>query len=129
MIAVDSSALLAIVFNELQADAVEKSLLDAGHLAISAVTLAETSIVARRRSGRQSLEILLAPLPLEIVPANEAFAMKVADAYDLWGKGVHPAALNFVDCFAYVLAKDRSCPLLYVGDDFAQTDVASALAP
>ncbi len=52
-----------------------------------------------------------------------AAAQRIAHAYAKWGKGVHPAALNFGDCFAYEVAKDRGCPLLYVGDDFAKTDI------
>jgi len=50
-----------------------------------------------------------------------------AQAYQRWGKGVHPAQLNYGDCFAYELAISQNCPLLYVGQDFAQTDVQSAL--
>lgn len=61
-------------------------------------------------------------------PVAPMDADTVADAYDRWGKGVHPAGLNFGDCFAYALAKSQNCPLLFVGDDFAQTDVESALA-
>lgn len=61
-------------------------------------------------------------------PVAAVDADKVADAYDRWGKGVHPAGLNFGDCFAYALAKSQDCPLLFVGDYFAQTDVESALA-
>jgi len=50
-----------------------------------------------------------------------------AEAYGHWGKGFHEAALNYGDCFSYVVAKANDCPLLYVGDDFAQTDIRSAL--
>jgi ribonuclease VapC len=49
------------------------------------------------------------------------------DAYARWGKGVHPAALNLGDCFAYALATELRCPLLYLGEDFARTDIRSAL--
>lgn len=52
-----------------------------------------------------------------------ATADQVADAYRQWGKGNHPASLNFGDCFAYALAKELGCPLLFVGNDFARTDV------
>jgi ribonuclease VapC len=51
----------------------------------------------------------------------------VAEAYGRWGKGLDPAGLNFGDCFAYELAQERRCPLLYVGDDFAKTDVEGSL--
>ena len=63
----------------------------------------------------------MARLKPEIVTAVDA--RLVADAYECWGKGEHPASLNFGDCFAYALAKARDCPLLFVGNDFAQTDV------
>ena len=55
-----------------------------------------------------------------------AAARGVAQAYARWGKGVHPAGLNFGDCFAYAVAKDNDCNLLYVGDDFSRTDLADA---
>jgi ribonuclease VapC len=56
---------------------------------------------------------------------HEAISFKAAEAYARWGRGVHPAALNYGDCFAYVLAQQRACSLLFVGDDFAKTDIAS----
>jgi ribonuclease VapC len=66
---------------------------------------------------------------MEIAPVTAASAKRVADAYSTWGKGVHPASLNFGDCFAYALAKDRNCRLLFVGEDFARTDVERVLPP
>jgi ribonuclease VapC len=82
--------------------------------------------VAGRRGARAGLDRLIARLKPEIVPVAAVDARLVADAYDAWGKGVHPASLNFGDCFAYALAKARGCPLLFVGGDFAQTDVTGA---
>lgn len=67
---------------------------------------------------------LLDGLGFEIVPVTPAAARRVARAYASWGKGVHPAALNFGDCFAYEVAKAQGCRLLYVGEDFRRTDVA-----
>ena len=69
------------------------------------------------------MSALLERLKFTVVPVFEADARRAAEAYGLWGKGVHPAALNLGDCFAYALAKAQDCPLLYVGDDFARTDV------
>ena len=63
----------------------------------------------------------------EIVTVTAGSARRIAQAYAKWGNGVHPAALNFGDCFAYEVAKDRACGLLYVGDDFSKTDVESVL--
>jgi ribonuclease VapC len=61
------------------------------------------------------------------VNVTKSTAMAMGEAYRRWGKGLHPAGLNFGDCFAYVLAMERACPLLYVGEDFKRTDVRSAL--
>jgi len=58
---------------------------------------------------------------------TEAMARMVAGAYGRWGKGVHTAGLNFGDCFAYEVAKEHSCPLLFVGQDFSKTDVENVL--
>jgi ribonuclease VapC len=91
---------------------------------ISAVTLSEALVVAGRRGVADEMSILLDGLGLQIVPVSEAFARRVAEAYARWGKGRHPAGLNWGDCFSYVTARDQGCPLLYVGDDFARTDLA-----
>ena len=64
---------------------------------------------------------------LRVEAVTREVAERVAQAYDQWGKGVHPAALNLGDCFAYEVAKRHSCRLLYVGNDFAKTDIESVL--
>jgi ribonuclease VapC len=93
MIAVDTSALMAIALGEAEADACIGILAAEPEIVISAGTVAEALIVAARR----------------------------------WGKGADPAGLNFGDCFSYEVAKEHSCPLLYLGNDFSQTDIESAL--
>lgn len=70
---------------------------------------------------------LLDGLGFEITPVTESAARRVAEAYARWGKGIHAAALNFGDCFAYEVAKDRACRLLYVGDGFSKTDIEGAI--
>jgi ribonuclease VapC len=70
---------------------------------------------------------LIDGLGFEIVTVTAASARRIAQAYKRWGKGAHPAALNFGDCFAYAVAKEHRCRLLYVGEDFARTDVEGAL--
>ncbi|MDR4307406.1 type II toxin-antitoxin system VapC family toxin [Chelatococcus sambhunathii] len=125
MIAVDTSALMAVLLNEPGADACMAAL-ENGPLVISAATVAEALIVAGRRDVRAEMERLIDGLGFEIVSVSSASARRVAECYDRWGKGAHPAALNFGDCFAYALAKERGCPLLYVGEDFAHTDIARA---
>lgn len=128
MIAVDTSALMAIVLDEPEANACIAALATEGDLVISASTVAEALIVAARRNTRDEMERLIDGLGFEIVSVTPASARRVALAYESWGKGVHPAALNFGDCFAYEVAKEHECPLLYVGEDFSRTDVASALS-
>ncbi len=127
MIAVDTSALMAIVLNEAEADACAAALEAEDDLLISAGTVAEVLIVAARRNVGAEMERLIDGLGFEIVSLTSASARRIAQAYAKWGKGVHPAALNFGDCFAYEVAKEHACRLLYVGDNFAQTDIKSAL--
>jgi ribonuclease VapC len=89
--------------------------------------MAEALIVARRKGQGVELAETIETFRFTVVPVSEAGAGLVADAYDLWGKGVHPASLNLGDCFAYALAKEQGCPLLYVGGDFARTDIEAAI--
>ena len=126
MIVIDTSALMAIVLDAPEADRCEQALLRESDLAISAVTLSEALIVAGRRDRGGEMSALLDGLSLKVIPTSEAVARRVAETYSRWGKGNHPAHLNWGDCFSYVAARDHGCPLLYVGDDFAQTDLVSA---
>jgi ribonuclease VapC len=126
VIAVDTSALMAVILNEPEGEACALALDRADELLISAATLAEVLIVSSRRGLGAQMSALLARLEMTVAPVFEADGRRAAEAHDHWGKGVHPAALNLGDCFAYVVAKERGCPLLYVGADFAQTDVQSA---
>lgn len=128
MIVVDSSALLAIVLDEPSADACQAVLGMDDDFAISAATVTEALIVADRRGLRPTMVRLLDGSNMEVVELTPARAHRSADAYRRWGKGFHRASLNFGDCFAYALAQERNCPLLYVGDDFAKTDVVAAIA-
>ena len=127
MIAIDTSALMAIVFGEPQAEACMEAIEGADGLLISAGTVAEALIVAGRRNVGEEVAALISGLGFEVVSVTAASARRIAEAYGRWGKGVHPAALNYGDCFSYELATEHDCPLLYVGDDFAQTDVKPAL--
>jgi ribonuclease VapC len=127
MIAVDTSALMAIVLNDPQADACITALESEDDLLISAGTVAEALIVAARRNVGEEMERLINGLGFEVINVTFASARRIAEAYEQWGKGVHPAALNFGDCFAYEVAKEHGCQLLYVGEDFKKADVASVL--
>jgi ribonuclease VapC len=127
MIAVDTSALMAIVLGEAQAERCVAALETDSELVISAGTVAEALIVAARRNVSAEIESLIDGLGFEVVPITLASARRVAEAYSRWGKGVHSAGLNFGDCFSYEVAKTHSCRLLFVGNDFLNTDVESAL--
>ncbi len=122
MIAVDTSALMAILLDEPEAEACVEALAAGDRIVVSAGTVAEALIVAERRGLRAEMNGLVDGLGLEVVGVSAASARRVADAYARWGKGVHPAGLNFGDCFAYEVAKSHDCPLLHVGVDFTRTD-------
>jgi ribonuclease VapC len=123
VIVVDTSALMAIALKESMAGACREVLENASALQMSAGTLAESLIVAGRRGLGHAMAEAVEAFGITIVPVGEAEARRAAEAYTKWGKGVHPASLNLGDCFAYALAKERGCPLLHVGGDFARTDV------
>ena len=127
MIAVDTSALMAIVLDEPSAAACIAALEAEDEVLISAGTMAEALIVSARRNVGEEVARLIDGLGFTVVTVTPASARRIAEAYRRWGKGRSAAALNFGDCFAYALAKERACPLLYVGDDFAKTDVAGVL--
>lgn len=127
MIVVDTSALMAILLDEPEAAACIDLLSTTPTLAISAGTVAEALIVADRRGCGQEMRRLIDGLGFDVAPVTPAAAGHVADAYARWGKGIHPAGLNFGDCFAYALASGTGSPLLYVGEDFTATDLPAAL--
>jgi ribonuclease VapC len=127
MIAVDTSALMTILLSEPEAGSCSALLAAEPNVLISAGTVAEALIVARRRNLGVEMAALIENLAFEIVSVTPAAAHRIAAAYDRWGKGVHPAGLNSGDCFAYEVAKEHACRLLYVGGDFSQTDIESAL--
>jgi ribonuclease VapC len=127
MMAVDTSALMAILLGEGRATACVIALQADEDLIMSAATVAEALVVAGRRNLSAQMLRLIEDLGIEVVPVTLGSAQRVAEAYARWGKGVHRAALNFGDCFAYEVAKENACRLLYVGDDFAKTDIESVL--
>jgi ribonuclease VapC len=127
MIAVDTSALMAIVLEEPEADVCKAAMAVEDEILISAGTVAEALIVSARRNVGTEVGSLLDRLGFEVVAVTPASARRIAEAYQRWGRGLHPAALNFGDCFAYEVAKEHACRLLYVGDDFAKTDIEAVL--
>jgi ribonuclease VapC len=127
VIAVDTSALMAVILDEPPAAACIRALEGAPGLVISAATVAEALIVATRRGVSAQMQELADQLGFETVSVSAATAKRVGDVYRRWGKGRHAAGLNFGDCFSYDTAKTYACPLLFVGDDFSKTDLTSVL--
>jgi ribonuclease VapC len=129
---IDSSALVAILADEPEAEACARAIRNARHRRISAVTFVETAVVidSRRDPGAsRRLDELVRATALSIEPVDEAQAVMAREAYRDFGRGSgHPAQLNFGDCFSYALAKLRGEPLLFKGSDFVHTDIMPALA-
>jgi ribonuclease VapC len=127
LIAVDSSALMAVVLDEPEGTACYEILAGDQQMIMSAGTLQETLIVASRRNVGKAMISFMDRFDIVMVDVNRSLAEQAAAAYRQWGKGFHPAALNFGDCFAYAVAKSYDCPLLFVGNDFSQTDITPAI--
>lgn len=127
MIVIDTSALMAILLGEPGAEACRSAIDAPSDILIAAPTLTETLIVAAGRKLHGEMARLIDDLALTVIPLSEDLAYAALRGYLRWGKGFHPAGLNLGDSFAYALAEDRDCPLLYVGNDFARTDVRSAI--
>ena len=131
MIAVDTSALLAILLGEPERAQCQAALDAADQAVMSAGSLIEARIVARGKGGDPMvalLDALIEQAGIAIMPVNEEQAKIAHAGFVQYGKGNgHPAQLNFGDLFAYALAKSNNAPLLFKGDDFAATDVAAAM--
>lgn len=130
MIVVDSSALIAILLDEPDARSYVDAIADSGACSISSFTLFETHVVIHRRArerGVQRLARLLEHARLTTAPFDDSQTAIAFDAYRRYGKGNHPARLNLGDCAAYALARSLDAPLLFKGNDFAQTDIRRAL--
>lgn len=127
MIAVDTSALVAVVLGERDAER-SLELLMANPARISVVSLVEAQIVVEARQGpdaTRDLQLLVESMIDEVAPVDESLAAVAFGAWRRFGKGRHPAGLNFGDCFAYAVAALDDLPLLYCGHDFTQTDLRS----
>ncbi len=127
---IDSSALIAILRREPEEQAFRNAIKLASSRLLSASTRVETGIVALGLAGEVGLEqvdALLDTLRVETVPLSADHARLAIDAFRHFGKGRHPAGLNFGDCFSYALAKATGEPLLFKGDDFSQTDIRRAV--
>jgi ribonuclease VapC len=127
---VDTSALLAILFAEADAATYARALAEADTPRLSAASFVEAAIVVEAQtkdSARGQFDALIRRAGIVIEPVTEEHAHLARQAYTDFGKGRHPAGLNFGDCFSYALAKAAAEPLLFKGDDFSKTDVTPAL--
>jgi ribonuclease VapC len=131
VIVADTSAIVAIAFGEPERHALLQAIEAAERTLVSTVSVVEARMVVHGRRGQRAVVLLddLLRLPLfEIVPPGPAEMDAAYAAFVAFGKGSgHAAALNFGDMFSYALAKVRGLPLLYKGDDFAETDIEGAL--
>ena len=126
---VDTSALVVVLFDEPDSERYATAMAQAARCRMSAANFLEAALVVEGRagiSGAQELDIFIETAEIEIVPVSVEQARVARRAWREFGKGNHPAGLNFGDCFAYALAKIAGEPILYKGDDFTLTDVESA---
>ena len=128
---VDTSALLAILLGEPDAERFDRVIATTAPCRMSVANALEASIVIEARGGAEAgaeLEAFIENASLELAPVTTEQLTSARRAWRRFGKGNHPAALNFGDCFAYALAETAGEPLLFKGEDFARTDITSALS-
>lgn len=126
----DSSAILAIVLREADRFRYVDAMLEAAPRRMSVANWLEATMVVDRRGTALSIsrfEDFLRDAQIELIPVSLSQATIARRAWATFGRGAHPAGLNYGDCFAYALAKETSEPLLFKGQDFAQTDIEPAL--
>ncbi|MBI2838684.1 MAG: type II toxin-antitoxin system VapC family toxin [Acidobacteria bacterium] len=126
---VDSSAIVAVLLRERGFDRLLEKMLSAESLGVGSPALAETGIVLTARlpsDARGILARFLAELSVVTIPFGDAHWRESVNAYRRFGKGRHPAGLNFGDCLTYATAKLAAQPLLCTGDDFSKTDIEIA---
>jgi ribonuclease VapC len=123
---IDTSALLAILFGEPERRSFNEAIEATESRRMSAATFVEVSIVIESRFGAEGirdLDLFIERSGIDLIAVDSAQAQAARRAYSRFGKGRHPAGLNYGDCFSYALAMAFDEPLLYKGDDFGRTDV------
>ena len=130
MIVIDSSALIAILRREPEADGFLQIVAEAVSCLLSSISLLETSMVLAGRTGDATswteLDALIARARIEVVAQDAELTEAARAAFLRYGRGRHPAALNLGDCASYALAKHHDVPLLFKGADFPRTDLRAA---
>lgn len=127
-IAIDTSAIVEVLTRGPQGTALRAAMDAAGTVFVTSVTRTEAAFVLMGRFGweRSAFDRAWLTLGVEEIASDAAIATLAIDAFQNWGKGRAKARLNFGDCFSYALAAARSVPLLFLGDDFSQTDIQRA---
>ena len=126
----DTSAILAILFDEPDAELIEDAIAEDPIRLLSAAAFLETAIVVEARigeNGGRELDLFLHAAGVDVVAVDAEQAEIARQGWRRFGKGRHPASLNFGDCFSYALSLTSGEPLLFCGEDFAQTDVGTVL--
>ncbi len=119
----DTSALLCAILSEPETPRYQEALAQAKHIYVSAASVLEAAIVAENRDYSLALDDLLLLLRAEIIAVDEQIITLARHAYRKYGKGRHPANLNFGDSLSYATAQLMRLPLLFKGDDFSKTDI------
>lgn len=125
----DTSAVLSILLREPDYEHYKRAITRAERCLMSTVSFFEAAIVLEARTsiaGGYELDLFIEEVPIQLVEVTPGHAQAARRAWRQFGKGNHPAALNFGDCFAYALAKETGEPLLFKGNDFALTDIEAA---
>ena len=125
---IDTSAVTAVLLHEPERDVMIRQMTDAPRVLISSGTLLESAIVIEARRGEaggRELDLFLHRLDAVTVEVDEEQVEAARAAWRRFGKGRHPAGLNYGDLFAYALSRVSGEPLLYTGDDFSRTDVVA----
>ncbi|WP_375429466.1 type II toxin-antitoxin system VapC family toxin [uncultured Sphingomonas sp.] len=129
MIVLDGSALFAIMLGEPDAERCQKAIERADELLLSAASLTEILVVATRKGILARARSFVERLDPKVVPLTHDRALAAGAAFERWGHRQDRAGLNYGDSFAYALAKEFDCPLLFIGNDFSLTDIRPALEP
>jgi len=123
---IDSSAIIAVLLNEANAAQIAEAIDSGSQRLLSAASLLEASIVIETRKGEaagRELDLLIYRAAIEVVAVDQDQVEIARIAWRRYGKGRHPAGLNYGDCFSYALARSRGLPLLFQGEDFSRTDI------
>ena len=126
---IDTSAIVAILSNELKAETLRRAIVADTVRLVPATCLFEARMVLVSRRGEHALaeiDLWLTKIAADVIAVDADLVDVATQAWLTYGKGRHPAGLNFADCFSYALAKRSDEPLLFIGDDFSKTDIQAA---